>query len=121
MSFMEKFQAQIERILVPLALVNFFIKKVAPGLFNINEMVIFGLPIVLNPIYMVPFIITPLVGEIFGYLLIAVFKIIPPIAFQVPWTTPGPLAPFLGTGGNILALIMGFVSLGISVLIYAIN
>ena len=91
----------------------------APGLFNINEMVIFGLPIVLNPIYMVPFIITPLVGEIFGYLLIAVFKIIPPIAFQVPWTTPGPLAPFLGTGGNILALIMGFVSLGISVLIYA--
>ena len=35
----------------------------APGLFNINEMVIFGLPIVLNPIYMIPFILTPLVGE----------------------------------------------------------
>ena len=54
-----------------------------------------------------------------GYLSIAVFKIIPPIAFQVPWTTPGPLAPFLGTGGNVLALVMGFVSLAISVLIYA--
>ena len=91
----------------------------APGLFNINEMVIFGLPIVLNPIYMIPFILTPLVGEMIGYLSIAVFKIIPPIAFQVPWTTPGPLAPFLGTGGNILALIMGFVSLAVSVLMYA--
>ena len=68
---------------------------------------------------MIPFILTPLVGEMIGYLSIAVFKIIPPIAFQVPWTTPGPLAPFLGTGGNILALIMGFVSLAVSVLMYA--
>ena len=93
--------------------------SLAPGIFNINEMVIFGLPIVLNPIYMIPFILTPLVGEMIGYLSIAVFKIIPPIAFQVPWTTPGPLAPFLGTGGNILALIMGFVSLAVSVLMYA--
>ena len=93
--------------------------SLAPGIFNINEMVIFGLPIVLNPIYMIPFILTPLVGEMIGYLSIAVFKIIPPIAFQVPWTTPGPLAPFLGTGGNVLALVMGFVSLAISVLMYA--
>ena len=46
-------------------------------------------------------------------------RIIPPVAYGVPWTTPGPLAPFLGTGGNILALIMGFVSLAVSVLMYA--
>ena len=91
----------------------------APGLFNINEMVIFGLPIVLNPIYIIPFILTPLVNETIGYLATVVFKIIPPIAYSVPWTTPGPLAPFLGTGGNILALIIGLVCLGVSVVIYA--
>ena len=118
--------ARTFKLLIPIIIttlsftfVNFFIKKIAPGLFNINEMVIFGLPIVLNPIYMIPFILTPLVGEMIGYLSTAVFKIIPPIAFQVPWTTPGPLAPFLGTGGNVLALIMGLVSLAVSVLMYA--
>lgn len=91
----------------------------APGLFNINEMVIFGLPIVLNPIYMIPFILTPIVNIMIGYLAIVVFKIIPPIAYGVPWTTPGPLAPFLGTGGNVGALIVGLICLAVSVFIYA--
>ena len=40
-------------------------------------------------------------------------------AYGVPWTTPGPLAPFLGTGGNIGALIVGLVCLAVSVFIYA--
>ncbi len=46
-------------------------------------------------------------------------KIIPPVAYGIPWTTPGPLMPFLGTGGNILALVIGFICLGVSVLIYS--
>lgn len=92
----------------------------APGLFNINESIIFGLPIVLNPIFIIPFILTPIVNVLIGYLSIVVFKIIPPVAYGVPWTTPGPLIPFLGTGGNnIMALILGFVCLAVSVLIYA--
>ncbi|MCQ2968792.1 MAG: PTS transporter subunit EIIC [Clostridium sp.] len=93
--------------------------SLAPGLFNINEMVIFGLPIVLNPIYMIPFILTPIVNIGIGYLASVVFKIIPPIAYNVPWTTPGPLAPFLGTGGNVLALCMGLLCLATSVIIYS--
>ena len=82
-------------------------------------MVIFGLPIVLNPIYMIPFILTPLVNEIIGYVSIVVLKIIPPIAYSVPWTTPGPLAPFFGTGFNPLALVIGLICLAVSVLMYA--
>lgn len=89
-----------------------------PGIFNINEPLIFGLPIVLNPILVVPFVLTPMINIIFGYLVTVVFKIIPSPAIGVPWTTPGPLIPFLGTGGNFLALIIGFVCLGISVLVY---
>lgn len=93
--------------------------SLAPGLFNINETIIFGLPIVLNPIYIIPFVFTPLINELIGYLCVCVFKIIPPVACQVPWTTPGPLAPFLGTGGNILGLVIGFVCLAVSVITYA--
>ena len=93
--------------------------SLAPGLFNINEMVIFGLPIVLNPIYIIPFILAPIVNILIGYSAVCIFKIIPPVAYGVPWTTPGPLAPFLGTGGNIMGLVIGIICLGVSVLIYA--
>lgn len=91
----------------------------APGLFNINESVIFGLPIVLNPIYIIPFIVTPIVNIVIGYVATMVLKIIPPIGYGVPWTTPGPLIPFLGTGGDFKALLVGILCLGVSVAIYA--
>lgn len=64
--------------------------SLAPGIFNINEPVIFGLPIVLNPIMVIPFIITPAINTLIGYFFIST-KLIPPVAYQVPWTTPGPL------------------------------
>ena len=92
--------------------------SIVPGLFNINEPVIFGLPIVLNPILMIPFILTPMVNIMVGYLATVTFKIMPSPAIGVPWTTPGPLIPFLGTGGNLMGLVIGFVCLIISVLIY---
>ncbi|MEC2054083.1 PTS sugar transporter subunit IIC [Peribacillus psychrosaccharolyticus] len=91
--------------------------SLAPGLFNINEPIIFGLPVVLNPILIIPFILVPAVNIIIGYAAIAT-GLIPPIAYSVPWTTPGPLIAFLGTGGNWLALIIGFVCLAVSTLIY---
>lgn len=93
--------------------------SLAPGLFNINEMVIFGLPIVLNPIYIIPFIVAPLVNIMIGYTAIMVLKIMPPVVVGVPWTTPGPLNPFLGSGGSIMGLVVGIVCLIVSVLIYA--
>ncbi|MFX3625166.1 MAG: PTS sugar transporter subunit IIC [Ectobacillus sp.] len=91
--------------------------SIAPGLFNINEPIIFGIPIVLNPIFIVPFILVPAVNIVIGYTAIA-SGLIPPIAYQVPWTTPGPLIAFFGTGGNWLALALGFACLAVSTLIY---
>lgn len=91
----------------------------APGLFNINEPIIFGLPIVMNPIYVIPFILAPVVCNIIGYLCVAVFEIIPPVAYSVAWTTPGFLIPFLGSGANnFLSLLIGILCLGVSTLIY---
>lgn len=91
--------------------------SLAPGLFNINESIVFGLPIVMNPIYIIPFILVPVINILVGYFFIKM-KIIPPVVYGVPWTTPGPLIPFLGTGGNFIALLVGFLTLAISVLIY---
>lgn len=93
--------------------------SLAPGLFNINEPLIFGLPIVMNPFYMIPFILSPIICNILGYLAVVVFQIMPPVAYSVAWTTPGFLIPFLGSGGNsITALLMGFVCTGVSTLVY---
>lgn len=92
--------------------------SLVPGLFNINETLMFGLPIVLNPIFIIPFILTPMVNILIGYVATVVLNIIPSPAIGVPWTTPGPLIPFLGTGGNWLALLIGLICLAVSVLIY---
>lgn len=91
----------------------------APGLFNINEPLMFGLPIVMNPIYAIPFILAPISGNIIGYLCTIVFQIIPPATIDVGWTTPGFLIPFLGSGGtNYLSLVIGVLCVAVSTLIY---
>lgn len=91
----------------------------APGLFNINEPLMFGLPIVMNPIYVIPFILAPVSGNIIGYLCTIVFKIIPPVTLDVGWTTPGFLIPFLGSGGtNPLSLVIGVLCVVVSTIIY---
>ncbi|MFC6177732.1 PTS sugar transporter subunit IIC [Companilactobacillus huachuanensis] len=89
-----------------------------PGLFNINEPLMFGLPIVLNPIMAVPFVLTPVVNILIGYMVTVVFNWMPTPAIGMSWTTPGPLMPFLGTGGNLIGLIMGVVCLAVSVMMY---
>lgn len=91
---------------------------VVPGLFNINEPLLFGLPIVMNPILAIPFVLTPVINIWVGYLVTNILKWIPTPALGMTWTTPGPLMPFLGTGGNWLALIIGFICLIISVFTY---
>ncbi len=88
-----------------------------PGLFNINEPVLFGLPVVLNPILVIPLILVPFVNSLIGYFFITM-QIIPPVAYAVPWTTPGPLIAFLGTGGNWMALFVGILCLIVATLIY---
>lgn len=92
--------------------------SIAPGLFNINEPVVFGLPIVLNPIMMIPFILTPIVNIIIGYVAINT-GFMNPIGYSVPWTTPGPLIPFLGSGGDWRGLVVGLFCTLVSVIMYA--
>ena len=68
--------------------------SLVPGIFQINEPMIFGLPIVLNPIMIIPFILTPMVNILVGYFVTVVWPIMPTPAIGVPWTTPESLISF---------------------------
>ena len=63
--------------------------SLVPGIFQINEPIIFGLPIVLNPIMIIPFILTPMVNILVGYFVTVIWPIMPTPAIGVPWTTTG--------------------------------
>lgn len=95
-------------------------KLAAPmGVFNINEPLIFGLPIVLNPIYIIPWVFIPTILVAIGYLVTAT-GLVPPVFMQVPWVTPPILMAFLATGGNIGAALLAAVNLVLSVFLWAI-
>ncbi|MCG0276750.1 MAG: PTS cellobiose transporter subunit IIC [Thermosediminibacteraceae bacterium] len=68
-----------------------------PGIFNINEPVTFGLPIVMNPIMIIPFILAPLAVTLITYFAMAINLVARPYAI-IPWTTPMILSGFLTTG-----------------------
>lgn len=89
----------------------------APSVFNISEPVIFGLPIVLNPIYMIPFVLAPVVCSAVAYLAIDMGLVMPVIAAKIPWVTPPILGGFLATGHWTGALLAA-VNLLISIVIY---
>lgn len=87
-----------------------------PAFFNINEPIIFATPIVMNPIMVLPFILTPMVSGVITYF--ALYTGIVPLftAVQVPWTTPPIISGFLV--GGIRTAILQFVVLAIGFFIY---
>lgn len=67
-----------------------------PSLFNINEPLIFGLPIFLNPIMIIPFMIAPTVNTIIGWVLTA-SGFINTAVINAPWTAPAPIGAIIST------------------------
>ncbi len=90
--------------------------SLVPGIFNINEPIIFGLPIVYNPIMLVPFILVPIVAFTITYFATAFGLLTPFIGAQLPWTMPVIFSGFI-LGGPMGALIQ-VVILVLAVLIY---
>lgn len=88
------------------------------GIFNINEPLTFGLPIVMNPIIGIPFMITPLVTSAFGYLMTSI-GFCGKMVVNAPWTTPIGIQGFLASGGSIGAVVTQLLCLVISFLIYS--
>lgn len=77
-----------------------------PMLFNINELMIFGLPIIFNPVMLIPFLATPAVCYCTAYLAIST-GLVPMTTGNIEWTTPVILGGYFATGspaGSILQL-----------------
>ncbi|WP_044893475.1 PTS cellobiose transporter subunit IIC [Bacillus alveayuensis] len=76
---------------------------IGPGIFNVNEPVIFGLPIVMNPIIIIPWIIAPMIVTVVTYFAMSTGLVPPPTGVAVPWTVPifinGLMATNSITGG----------------------
>lgn len=87
-----------------------------PVLFNINELIIFGIPIVLNPVYIIPFIFVPLILTVFSYLLIWI-GLVPYTTHLVEWTTPVFLSGYVATG-SIRGSILQLFNLALGTLLY---
>ena len=81
---------------------------ILPGIFGINEPVIFGLPIVLNPTIAIPFIATPLINIIISWVTMYIGLVPITNGTLLPWTTPPILSGFLASGwqGSILQIFL---------------
>lgn len=71
--------------------------SVLPSVFNINETLVYGLPLALNPVYVLPFIGVPVLLALLSQGALQV-GLLPPLAVNVPWTTPPLLSGWLATG-----------------------
>ena len=77
-----------------------------PGAFNINEILLFGLPVILNPIFLLPFVFVPLVMTMTSYLAVY-FGFVPLPVQELSWTTPPILGGYFSTGtfsGSLLQI-----------------
>ncbi|MBL9137815.1 MAG: PTS sugar transporter subunit IIC [Verrucomicrobiales bacterium] len=86
-------------------------------IFQINEPIFFGFPIVLNPIFMVPYILNALLLTAGTYLLME-WHILQKPFVSVPWTTPPIIGHYLVSGGDWKAAVWGFLSILIAMAVY---
>ncbi|KUK34462.1 MAG: Phosphotransferase system cellobiose-specific component IIC [Caldanaerobacter subterraneus] len=84
-----------------------------PGIFNINEPITFGMPIVMNPVMIIPFILAPIAAGLITYFAMALNLVARPYAL-IPWTTPVLISGFLTTGDwkAIILQIINFLVAG---------
>ncbi|MBP2654531.1 MAG: lactose transporter subunit [Firmicutes bacterium] len=83
-----------------------------PGICNINEPVIFGVPVMLNPLLFVPFLVGPVVAGTLTYFAMQLELVTKPYIL-VPWTLPAPIGAYLATGGDWRAMVLVLVNISI--------
>ncbi len=90
--------------------------SILPAIFNINEVLIFGLPIIFNPYYFIPFICAPVVLSLTAWISVRT-GLAPPVIHPVEWTTPIFLSGYVSTG-SLSGSILQAVNLILATLIY---
>lgn len=88
-----------------------------PSIFNVSEPLMFGLPVVFNPIYGIPLVIAPLASTAMAYFATS-WGWISQTYILIPWVTPPVLSGYLATGGDIRASILQIAIIAVGTLIY---
>lgn len=88
-----------------------------PVCFGVNEPILFGAPLILNPTFFIPFLLAPIANVWLFKIFVDLFHM-PGFVYNLPWTTPGTLGLWMGTGFSILALILAFILLAVDFVIY---
>ncbi|WP_422449016.1 PTS cellobiose transporter subunit IIC [Thermoanaerobacterium sp. DL9XJH110] len=91
---------------------------IVPAIFNISEPIIFGVPVVMNPIMMIPFILSNMMVGIITYLSMALNLVSKPAGIAVPWPVPAFISGFLATNGDWRAIILQAVNIVVAGLVY---
>ncbi|MBR3345816.1 MAG: PTS transporter subunit EIIC [Solobacterium sp.] len=91
--------------------------SVVPTFFGVNEPILFGAPIVLNPVFFVPFIMAPIVNVWIFKFFVDVFRM-NSFTANLPWTTPAPLGLVLGTNFQFLSFVLALLLIVVDVIIY---
>jgi len=90
---------------------------IVPALCNINEPLLFGVPIVLNPRLAPPFILAPLLSAVVAWTAFRLGWVHPPY-LETLWTLPAPVGAWLTTGGDPRAVLLQLTTLGLAVAVY---
>lgn len=91
---------------------------IVPNIFNINEPIVFGLPLVLNPIYFIPLVGSSIVGGLICVVFLKITGILSNFnpLIELPWVTPAPFAAYIS--GGWLLLIMTVLIIISQILLY---
>ncbi|MEH7402605.1 MULTISPECIES: PTS cellobiose transporter subunit IIC [Bacillaceae] len=91
---------------------------IGPSIFNVNEPIMFGVPIVLNPFLMIPYILAPVAVLTVTYFGTAMGIFPHTTGTIIPWTTPYFISGYLMTGGKIMGVVMQLVAFAVASIIW---
>lgn len=88
-----------------------------PALFNINEPILFGFPIIMNPLFIVPFILVPMLNATIAWYLTSA-GILERVVVMIPWSVPAPIGAAWASNGSIINALMVLLAMVNSYFIY---
>lgn len=90
---------------------------IVPGMFNINEPILFGAPIIMNPLFFIPFVLVPMVNATLAYFALD-FNLVARVVSMTPWTTPAPIGASWAANWSFSPVIMCLICMATSALMY---
>ncbi|MDW6002234.1 PTS sugar transporter subunit IIC [Vibrio mangrovi] len=90
---------------------------IVPGFFNINEPILFGAPIIMNPVFFLPFVLVPMINAVLAWFAVD-FGLVAKVVSLTPWTTPGPIGASWAANWAVSPVILSVLCMCSAALMY---